>query len=67
MRQLHRASIIRDLTDLDEEDINEMMFLNGDEIMAQFGRKRDEHGDWSKDDLAFLEAECRRQLALIAE
>ena len=44
-----------------EEEINNMMFFCGDEIMAEFGRKRDEDGEWSEEDIDFLEKVCRNR------
>jgi hypothetical protein len=42
-----------------EEEITEKMVMCSDEILAEFGRHRDEKGDWSEDDWDFLEKVCR--------
>ena len=42
-----------------EEEINDMMFFRGDEIMDEFGRQRNEDGCWSDDAIEFLEQVCR--------
>lgn len=45
-----------------EEDINEMMFFDGDEIGAGLGFERDETGNWSDSAAAAILAECRKIL-----
>lgn len=47
---------------LSEEDLTDFMIIHGEQIMAEAGRQRDEDGNWSEDDLTFLEMVARKRL-----
>jgi hypothetical protein len=45
-----------------EEEITDMMFFCGDEILGEAGRRRGEDGCWSEEDIDLLEKICRERI-----